>query len=418
MWLLLRQACGTPANEEAPTLEMPLSLSSRMEPPSEDGLHSSEWVNPLCGANCEAECDRVKDHFGTSITERTGLSMPYWRRSTGPSLSTPDASVTTGLIVLHGLQREAEGYLCAMHAGVRKRLVTDEAVSQVLLVSPNVYLPEDSPAPDELYWDNGLWDRGDGSSADAKASLSLFRVLDEMVEAMMDKDSYPKLTRVVLIGHSAGGQSIQRLALTSTLVPRPGVTISYFVANPGSVAYLAPVRPNLIDRGSACDATKLLSHTWSFSVPVPIDGCDVDSSYNDWPNGLEARENTPPYIAARPVGEMRRAFLERDVTYLSSSEDLCPCIESFDGTNCTSEDPVHHQCSLEGSCHMEIIHAFAQHVELVHNQMAAAGTCEICKHRPPSHRLVPVSGVDHDGCQLIQADESLAAMFPDASGNR
>ena len=67
---------------------------------------------------------------------------------------------------------------------------------------------------------------------------------------------------------------------------------------------------------------------------------------------------------------------------------------------------------------MEIIHAFAQHVELVHNQMAAAGTCEICKHRPPSHRLVPVSGVDHDGCQLIQADESLAAMFPDASGNR
>ena len=154
MWLLLRQACGTPANEEAPTLEMPLSLSSRMEPPSEDGLHSSEWVNPLCGANCEAECDRVKDHFGTSITERTGLSMPYWRRSTGPALSTPDASVTTGLIVLHGLQREAEGYLCAMHAGVRKRLVTDEAVRQVLLVSPNVLFPEDSPGPNDLYWDN------------------------------------------------------------------------------------------------------------------------------------------------------------------------------------------------------------------------------------------------------------------------
>lgn len=420
MLLLLWQACGTPANGEAPTLEMPLSLLSRMEPPSEQWVDSEQWVHPLCGANCESECDSVKDHFSTSITELPGLSMPYWRRSNGPSLSTPDASVTTGLIVLHGVQREGEGYLCAMHAGVRKRLVTDEAVRQVLFVSPNVYLPEDSPAPNELYWDTYAWDRGDDSTADAEKSLSLFRVLDEMVQAMMDKDSYPKLTRVVLIGHSAGGKSLQRLALSSTLVPRPGVTISYFVANPGSVAYLAPVRPNLIDRSSACDATKILSHTWSFSVPVPIGGCDVDSVYNDWPGGLEPRANTPPYIAARPAGEMRRAFLARNVTYLSSSEDVCPCIESPDGTNCTSlpSGLVRDQCSLEGSCHMEIIHAFAQHVRQVHNQMAAAGTCEFCKDRPPSHRLVPVSGVNHDGCKLLQADETLAAMFPDAPGNR
>ena len=420
MLLLLWQACGTPANGEAPTLEMPLSLLSRMEPPSEQWVDSEQWVHPLCGANCESECDSVKDHFSTSITELTGLSMPYWRRSNGPSLSTPDASVTTGLIVLHGVQREGEGYLCAMHAGVRKRLVTDDAVRQVLFVSPNVYLPEDSPAPNELYWDTYAWDRGDDSTADAEKSLSLFRVLDEMVQAMMDKDSYPKLTRVVLIGHSAGGKSLQRLALSSTLVPRPGVTISYFVANPGSVAYLAPVRPNLIDRSSACDATKILSHTWSFSVPVPIGGCDVDSVYNDWPGGLEPRANTPPYIAARPAGEMRRAFLARNVTYLSSSEDVCPCIESPDGTNCTSlpSGLVRDQCSLEGSCHMEIIHAFAQHVRQVHNQMAAAGTCEFCKDRPPSHRLVPVSGVNHDGCKLLQADETLAAMFPDAPGNR
>ena len=420
MLLLLWQACGTPANGEAPTLEMPLSLLSRMEPPSEQWVDSEQWVHPLCGANCESECDSVKDHFSTSITELTGLSMPYWRRSNGPSLSTPDASVTTGLIVLHGVQREGEGYLCAMHAGVRKRLVTDAAVRQVLFVSPNVYLPEDSPAPNELYWDTYAWDRGDDSTADAEKSLSLFRVLDEMVQAMMDKDSYPKLTRVVLIGHSAGGKSLQRLALSSTLVPRPGVTISYFVANPGSVAYLAPVRPNLIDRSSACDATKILSHTWSFSVPVPIGGCDVDSVYNDWPGGLEPRANTPPYIAARPAGEMRRAFLARNVTYLSSSEDVCPCIESPDGTNCTSlpSGLVRDQCSLEGSCHMEIIHAFAQHVRQVHNQMAAAGTCEFCKDRPPSHRLVPVSGVNHDGCKLLQADETLAAMFPDAPGSR
>ena len=413
MLLLLRQACiSTPANSEAPTLEMPLSLSSRLEPPSE------EWVHPLCGSNCESECDSVKDHFGTSITELTGLSMPYWRRSTRPSLSTPDALVTTGLIVLHGAEREGEGYLCAMHAGVRKRLVTDE--DQVLVVAPNVLLPEDSPAPNELYWDSHYWDRGDDSTANASASVPLFRVLDEMVEAMMDKDSYPHLTRIVLIGHSAGGKTIQRLALTSTLEPRAGVTISYFVANPGSVAYLAPVRPNLVDRTSACDATTLLTHKYSFALPVPIDGCEVDSLYDDWPEGLSARKSTPAYIAERQPGDMRRAYLERDVTYLSSSKDVCPCIESFDGTNCSAADgdPVHHQCSLQGSCHMEIIHAFAQHVALLHNQMAEAGTCEFCMTQPPVHRLVPLPGIGHDGCAVLQSNEALAAIFPEAPGNR
>jgi len=346
--------------------------------------------------------------------------MPYWRLSTGPSLSTPDALVTTGLVVLHGAEREGEGYLCAMHAGVRKRLVTDEAVNQVLVVSPNVLLPEDSPAPNELYWDNHYWDRGDDSTANASASVPLFRVLDEMVEAMMDKDSYPNLRRVVLIGHSAGGKTIQRLALTSTLEPRPGVTISYFVANPGSVVYLAPVRPNLVDRTSACDAATLLTHKWSFSLPVPIDGCEVDSLYDDWPDGLSARKSTPAYIAERQPGDMRRAYLERDVTYLSSSKDVCPCIESFDGTNCSAADgdPVHHQCSLQGSCHMEVIHAFAQHVELLHNQMAEAGTCEFCMTQPPVHRLVPLPSIGHDGCAVLQSNEALAAIFPDAPGNR
>ena len=435
---LLQLACGIHANEEAPTLETPTLEREQGVSNSEMwGYPTSEmWCAPRCGHNAEKNCNETKDNFRTSITERTGLAMPYWHRLNGPSLSSPDALVTTGVIVMHGAGLNGGPYMCAMDEGVRKRLVTDEAVGQVLLVAPQVYIPEAFPlaenahshAPNELSWkpDTTAVFTGGNSSGDV-ASLSLFSVLDEMVEAMMDKDSYPKLTRVVLIGHSAGGICIQRYALASALEPRDGVTISYFAGNPGSVAYLTPVRPNLIDRGSLCDAKKLLSQSWSFSVPVHIDGCDnkrfdVENNgvYDEWPDGLMTGEDTWPYIAARPAAEMRLAYLARNVTLLSGSRDVCPCIESLDGTNCSStasvlfKDGVLHQCGLLGFCHMEVSHAFAQHVELVYNQMASGGTCEFCKHRPPSHRLVLLPGVTHDADAVFAADESLAAIFPDA----
>ena len=422
---LLRLASGIiPANEEA--LGRPLSLSSATRWADEAG-RAQRWVHPECGADCVSECDSVKHSFTLSITERTGLSMPYWRRrSTGASLSSPDALVTTGVIVMAGLERSASDYVCATHEGLRKRLVTDAAVREVLLVAPAILFPGDSPTPNELYWEEtGRWLDGENSSlsghqhthdlAAPAASLSLFSVLDEMVLAMMDKDSYPKLTRVIVVGHSAGGQAVQRYALTSALMRRgAGVNISYIVANPGSVTYPDRRRPDLIDRGHLCDPAKLLAHTWSFQVPEPSMmhemGCAWHQHYNDWPNGLEFhRNNTPPYADSRPSDDMRLSFLEKTVTYLSGAKDVCPCIESVDGTNCTGDE---RDCHVEGSCHMEVVHAFAQRMQLMHEQMASDGTCESCKHRPPSHNLVSVPEVGHDGCGMFSADETLDAMFP------
>ena len=272
MVLLLQLACGIiPASEEA--LGRDHSLSSATTTWADEAGRAQSWVNPDCGADCVSKCHSVKHHFPLSITERTGRSMPYWRRHTseelhsGASLSSPDAFVTTGVIVMAGLERSASDYVCATHDGLRKRLVTAEAIREVLLVAPAVLFPGDPPTPNELYWEEaGRWLDGENSSlsghhdiAAPAASLSLFSVLDEMVSAMMDKDSYPKLTSVIVIGHSAGAQAVQRYALTSALVPtRAGVTISYIVANPGSVTYPDERRPDLIDRGNACDPVKLL----------------------------------------------------------------------------------------------------------------------------------------------------------------
>ena len=261
-----------------------------------------------------------------------------------------------------------------------------------------------------LTWEEE-WFFGSNSSADAGLSLSSFSIIDEMMATMMDIDLYPNLTSIILIGHSKGGVAAQRFALSSSLEPRQGVTLNYYVVNPSSVAYLTAVRPVLISRDTRCDNNTVLMHNWSFAVPQYDDACGAIANYDEYPKGLGMRQNPPPYVAARKVDEMRRAFLKRNVTYVAGTADVCPCITSFDGTNCSGHAVP--TCSTQGMCHLETLLAFAQHVQQVQIEIASADTCDACVDRAlSSHRLVKVPRTGHNHCAMFQADETLASMFP------
>ena len=59
---------------------------------------------------------------------------------------------------------------------------------------------------------------------------------------------YPKprdtvSTKIVVAGHSAGGQLATRYEMTNKVHSTPGVSITYVVANPSSYAWPAAVRP-------------------------------------------------------------------------------------------------------------------------------------------------------------------------------
>lgn len=435
-------------------------------------------IHPSCGHLCKGTeavvCDVVKDHFSLSITGRTGLVMPYWRPSSGASLGHhhgPDASVTVGLIVQHGDSSDGDDYTCAIYNGLRKHLILDAAVQQVLIVGPQFYQSwNDTVRPrqaNELYWgdDNEIswnsWQNGNvpspsqpfetpqhrygrlnsfkgggNSSAGSKASLSSFDVYDQIMGAMMDKNFYPNMKSIIFLGHSGGAQVVQRHAIASTLEARPGVSVSYFVANPGSVTYLTDVRPILAGAGSfpaltstgegefpaktptpaswpPCSNTTLLTHNWSFAVPKD-DLCDDDQGYTHWALGIGGK-TTPgtAYVAARQATEMRQAYLRRNVTYVSGSADTCPCLSSPNPSECQKAHNCAWNTAPQGFCHMEIVHAFYQHVQHVYAEVAESGECSACRDRPLTHRFVPVPGVGHSHCSIFQSKELLAAMFAD-----
>ena len=84
-------------------------------------------------------------------------------------------------------------------------------------------------------------------------TISAFDFVDEIVRKLADKKTFPNLTKIVVAGHSAGGQFATRYEMANKVHDTPGVTISYVVANPSSYAWPAAVRP--LPTGDADPAT-------------------------------------------------------------------------------------------------------------------------------------------------------------------
>jgi predicted esterase len=97
-----------------------------------------------------------------------------------------------------------------------------------------------------LFWDQ-RW-KGGGMSLSTGLnkdlpSLSSFEVIDRLIDVSIKLN--PGIHRIIILGHSAGGQFVLRYAAINNrheLIERQGVFIHYIVANPSSYLYLDKTR--------------------------------------------------------------------------------------------------------------------------------------------------------------------------------
>ena len=80
------------------------------------------------------------------------------------------------------------------------------------------------------------WMEGLDSSTEAVSSFNVLRAAFDWLAA-----TYPSISTLVLAGHSAGGQTVQRWAVTNPSTTSPN---RYVIANPSSMAWFTTERPN------------------------------------------------------------------------------------------------------------------------------------------------------------------------------
>jgi hypothetical protein len=325
-------------------------------------------------------------------------------------------TVELAILLVHGSSRNVDDYICCTSAALPSH--TDP--NSVLIVAPWFLAPDDGPVTltptasqrqltlDPLRWTDMPGPVDDspqqhtwryGASAVQMPLLSNFSslaVLDRFQDYFADRRKFPRLRQIVVTGHSAGGQLVQRWALlTSTMdagctAAAAGehddvaISIRTVVANPKNYVYL-DARRWVSVRDAATGQESL-----EFRIPN-LSIHEICLSYNEYLWGFEpsSRLNVP-YLE-RALNDVNgnittivQRYAARNVIYLSGEQDKL----------------------LNGGCEANVqgpnrVTRSERYIDSIHQIF----------DQPNHHRRWPVPNVHHDHCLMYQSLEGQQALF-------
>ncbi|WP_080402498.1 hypothetical protein [Burkholderia ubonensis] len=271
-------------------------------------------------------------------------------------------------IVMHGTLRNADAYFASGRQVVERG---GDLGKDVMVVAPQFLTPPDirafSLSADTLAWTEAGWKGGE--VARQPWPISSFAALDALLAHFANRALYPSLSTVVMMGHSAGAQLLQRYAVAGQeeeKLARVGISVRYIVSNPSSYLYFDDQRPNgKVTENGACPSATV------------------------WKYGLES---APPYVASQDPKSLETHYVQRSVVYLLGQADT---------------DPYTHY--IDRSC--------AAMAQGPYRLARGLSYFDYLKKRHPSdlaHMVVEVPGVGHDNLSMFTSDCGLAVLFDKA----
>jgi pimeloyl-ACP methyl ester carboxylesterase len=293
-------------------------------------------------------------------------------------------AITRVLVSIHGAGRDADGYFRSTLAAA----FLADALENTLIISPRMASNDgagcrDVLAPNEISWNCNSWRSGGPAMSDP--NVTSFDFLDEVLRKVARKDVFPNLKAIVIVGHSAGGQVVNRYEMANQVHDKLGVPVSYIVSNPSSYAYPDSERPT--DAAYALDA-----HAPGY-IPQVAPNAVLFRSFGDarncttfdrWPYGMHDRTG---YSAKQSDAQLRKQLASRPTVYLLGQLDILP-LAGFDGS-CAA--------MAQGPTRLARGQAFAR---LVNEKLGAQHTVVV----------VPLCG--HNARCMYGAEVTLPLLFP------
>lgn len=242
------------------------------------------------------------------------------------SLEAPNDRVTRALIMIHGTNRNADHYFDTAKAAAFLAGAIDDAV----VIAPRIVCGTDPLEPNEINWPCGGDSWRSGGMSTTHPALSSFDIVDEILRKLARKSVFPNMEAIVVAGHSAGGQFVNRYEMSNSVHDTLGVPVSYVVANPSSYAWPDPTRALPVDDALPANAVAgwnvETAHTkFTFG---PFDASKAPN-YDRWPTGLANR--TGAYTAKLSDEQLKKQLVSRPTTYLLGQVDTLP-LGGFDSS--------------------------------------------------------------------------------------
>jgi pimeloyl-ACP methyl ester carboxylesterase len=243
------------------------------------------------------------------------------------SLETHNEAITRALVVVHGAGRDADNYFrnalaAAFLAG---------ALDDTLVIAPRMASAaancHDALGANEISWNCNSW--RSGGPAISNPEVTSFDFLDEVLRMVARKENFPNLKRIVITGHSAGGQVLNRYEMANQVHDKLGVPVTYVVANPSSYAWPDSTRPTEAAYSVQAHAPGYIpavtANAEAFRNFAGVRDC---TTYDQWPYGLKDRTG---YAAKQTDDQLKRQLSSRPTTYLLGELDVFP-LGGFDGS--------------------------------------------------------------------------------------
>lgn len=387
----------------------------------------------------------------------SGATMPYYGSANVQQEAPSGAEFV--IFIFHGAVRDAINYFCS-----GKKLMEAQKkypLEKSLLVVLKWHYLIDMPIDTDVWWNSskpwGSWMAGGHSDQNSGAVISSFSVIDEFLVYLADNpEKYPNLKEIVLMGHSAGGQTLHRYAFATHLKPphlstpedvrmkrgfRSDLDVRFVVANPSSYLYLDHNRWAYTcgDRDGYAKSCSTMTYQ-PFSFDEGRHGWEVDFQYGDrgwrvtegladngtdhpficrthawnsWFYGLDwhALKNgfVIPYLAEHPdLKQAEMMYPERDVVYLVGQNDTCWDDEfPFCDDRCWTRNIPTSKCyrnhmdmrcpaMLEGPNRKTRAFHYIRHLYEHYGRKV--------------HNLFVIKGVGHQGGQMVTSDYGLTAI--------
>lgn len=289
-------------------------------------------------------------------------------------LTQPNEAVRLAYIMIHGAGRNADHYFATALAST----FLAGRLHDTLAIAPRFAGNDggrckDPLEPGEISWKCGGWTGGERPVDDSP--VHSYDLIDRLLEMLANRQVFPNLQRIVLAGHSAGGQFVNRYSAAGRGPQSAAVPIQFVVSNPSSYLYFEPLRPA---PGMKCSEKGDCAGGF-----VEYAGASKCAGYNGWKYGLEQRIG---YAGSIEESKLRSHLASRDVTYLLGALDTLP-IAGFD-SSCSA--------MAQGPNRLERGMAYWNYVK---TRLSA------------NHRLVSVPLCGHNARCIFTADQALRVVF-------
>lgn len=289
--------------------------------------------------------------------------IPY---STNLILDKNNSEVTQLILTIHSSSYNPDYYLENTLILLKE---TPELLKKTLIISPAFYRKDKTTLDDIVTWSvSPFWGSSRGLYHGVKINLSAYDVLDDMLTHIMTSQYFPNLRSVVILGHSAGGQLVNRYAacnkIEDTVAIEKNIAMRYLVMAPSSYVYMDDKRP------------KIGSITAQFEYPL-----NAHKKYNHWGYGLKHLYgyHKRKHITANMI-EMQYKY--REVLYLVGEKD------TRDMALDKSKSAI-----LEGSNRLERLKLYYQHLKVHYGE-------DITDYQ----KMAVIKGVGHSSRALMSSD--------------